>query len=352
MLGLVFIALFVIFFLIALFLKFSPSNFENNLRKKKKEDFEIVITSLNEDEEIVKETIKSWLPIKKKIYLLRDGFVSSNLKSFLEENAVVLVKRSNSKDGKAGALNNYLENYCSSPWFFLVDVDERLVSKENLYKLFDSEADIIVSKKEFEEKGFLGKVMNLTNSIFSIVQMFSSSRKKALFNGSCAFIKSDVAKSLLFRDFAIEDIEFSLRAIKSSYSIIFENIVVARGREPSFTSFIMQHSRYSYGNGELIKNYFFDLIKDNEMLLLLLFLPLFSLFQVLLILYAIISFDCLPIVVEFIFSYLIFFLYLNLLDPLLYIAVFLLNMFLLPFFRAYYFILALIKKKEGFPTTL
>ncbi len=350
MLNLIFSSIFLLFFFSSLYIKLN-SSFRCKPKKSKSPSYCIAITSLNEDESIVKETIESWLKVSKNIYLLRDGNSSKDLKDFLKKRGIKLIV--NRRDGKAGAINNFVKNFLKEEEkVFFVDVDEKLVDKEKFLSLLKTEGDVVVSKKVFEEKDYIGQLMNLTNNIFTTIQKFSSRKGKALFNGSCAFISSSLLRKVPFRNFKIEDIDFSLNAIEKGYNIIYCDKMVAKGKQPSFISFLRQHERYAYGNGELLRKHFSFIFKDRDIAMILLFLPLLSLFQTLVIIYTIISLDFSVILFEIPLSYVVFILYLEKYNPIIFIFTYMINFLLFPVFRTYNFIIGLVNAKKDFKTTL
>ena len=350
-LDLYFIEIFLIFFLFSIYItskKEKTSHFKSPCRK----EYEIVITSLNESESILRDTIKSWMKTGKRIVLLRDGKISKQFLEFLRKNGIVLISRKSPVNGKAGALNNYLKNFCKAEYFLVVDADERFSSKRCLESILCKNADVVISAKEFDSSSLLSELMNSTNNMFHTVQAYSSLRGIALFNGSLGLINSKVAKSFLFRDFKIEDIEFSLRLIEKGHSIKYVGCIIARGLTPSLRAFLFQHFRYSYGTGEVVRAHLRQLIKKPFLFSILMFLPFFSLFQSIFILYVLFFSSLIPFLIQIALSYIIFLLYLKNKNPVVFALTYFLNLVLLPIPRTLYFVIGFLKLRSSFNPTL
>ncbi len=344
----VLLAIFIGLFLVALSLKIGCQKKEKSKKSTPKRDFEVLITSYDEEEEILRKTILSWKNLGKPIWLVRVKSLSNDFQEFLEENGVKLIFQTKDVKGKAGAINLYLSK-ATKEWFFIVDGDEELASEENVKALLEEEGKLIVGKKEFKEKSFFGKVMNSTNNIFYIVQCFLSEKGRALFNGSAALINTKIAKRIKFKNKVVEDIDFSLNLIEKGEKIRFVDRLICRGKEPTLMGFINQHLKYSYGNGEVVRDRVNKLLKMGKIAVVLVFLPLLSATQSLLIIVSLTN--PLIMVYEALLSYIIYVLYLGERSLKLFLATFVLNFIVMPFPRTIFFLMGLLGIRYSFKTT-
>ena len=254
---------------------------------------------------------------------------------------------------KANALNYFIENLLEKPFFVIVDCDEKALSKA----LFGVKEGIVATKKITEEKSMMGRINNITTAPFFVFQKWLGKKGKALFNGSLAIIPKTIGKQLKFKNVVIEDIDFSIRAILKGKKIYYLDRVIGIGKEPSFSSFIKQQLRYAYGNGEVLREYFTDMLKkrEKEVFLATLSLPMLSFFSSFSLVEVISSLflkiPAFSFIVELLAFTAVFFMLVEKKQFLEFLLSVIINAVLLPFPRLVYFLLGLINIKKRFSTT-
>jgi cellulose synthase/poly-beta-1,6-N-acetylglucosamine synthase-like glycosyltransferase len=235
----------------------------------------LIIIPIHNEEKVIEKTIEYLLKIDYeknlfKIIFILDNCNDKSLEIIKRFNLDYLEKNDNELKGKSFALKWLIKNYKEINKFskiVILDADS-LIDKKFLKEIFDYESYKII-------QGFVNPIFN-KNSISSSVSAYSEilSQKikdliktklnwSVLLRGTGMVIDKDIfVKYLQLLKTQIEDTELSIQLVKNGYKIKFIPEAVIYDPKPlNIKQASNQRARWLYGQFQIIKYYWKDLIK-------------------------------------------------------------------------------------------
>ncbi|MFH1751093.1 MAG: glycosyltransferase [Candidatus Micrarchaeota archaeon] len=230
----------------------------------------LAITSYNESPAMIQQTIRSIKKIEypkgKLDFFLVDDSTSKRdvaaLRNICKKEKIIFLHRGHRENFKAGALNNLLDRL-DSDFLAIFDADETLVDTrfllDNLpYFEADNKLASLQTIKTAKRGSPFANAINETYQFFvKFIQPLRSRDKIAMFQGSAGILNVPIAKKVGgFPNSLTEDTAFSFMAdLKGCHSIFINRLYIEGRPIETYSAFITQQYRYSYGNSGLVPLY-------------------------------------------------------------------------------------------------
>ena len=223
---------------------------------------DVLICTLNESEDILRDTIIGCVNIKypnKKVYLLDDGN-RPEIKKLAEKHGCNYIAREKNIGYKAGNVNNALK-YTNGEFIALFDADHIPVSTflMELMDYFKDDSVAIVQTPQhffnpdpFQKNLSIDKyVRNEQDFFFRIIEPGLSFYNATIVAGTKLLIRRKYMDQVggMPEDSITEDINLGIRFQSLGYKVLFHNKPLAAGLAPeTFKDYVNQRLRWAKGN--------------------------------------------------------------------------------------------------------
>jgi len=235
----------------------------------------LIIIPVQNEEKVIINTIDNLLKINYdynlyKIIFLLDNCSDNSLNIIKKYNLDYIEKKDNQIKGKSFALKWFIQNYKKIENYskiIILDADS-LIDRNFLYKISKNKDENII-------QGFINPIFDkdfISSSLSGYSELISQKTKdfiKSKFNWSIVLKGTGmVLDKEIFKKYIpllktqIEDIELSILLVRDGYKIIFNNEAIVSDPKPlNIKQASNQRARWLYGQYQIIKYYWKDLIK-------------------------------------------------------------------------------------------